>query len=72
METYCLCRKKTKNIDPEISSTNKCKSMILPKCAICRGKKSRFVKNQKIQGLLSNLGIKTPFNKLTILSDILF
>ena len=46
--------------------------MILPKCAICGGKKSRFVKNQKAKGLLRNLGIKTPFNKSMILSDILF
>ena len=72
METYCLCRKKTKNIDPEISSTSNGKSMILSKCAICGSKKSRFIKNQEAKGLLSNLGIKTPFSKLPILGDILF
>ena len=46
--------------------------MILSKCAICNSKKSRFIKNQKVKGLLSSLGIKTPFNKLPILGDILF
>ena len=73
METYCLkCRKKTKNRDPEISGTSNGKSMILSKCAICGGKKSRFIKNQKAKGLLSNLGIRTPLNKVPILGDILF
>ena len=72
METYCLCRKKTKNIDPEISSTSNGKSMILSKCAICGSKKSRFIKNQEAKGLLSNLGIKTPLSKVPILGDILF
>ena len=75
MEMYCLkCKKKktTKNIDPEISSTSNAKSMILWKCAICGSKKSRFIKNQEAKGLLSNLGIKTPFSKLPILGDILF
>ena len=72
METYCLCRKKTKNIDPEISSTSNGKSMILSKCAICGSKKSRFIKNQEAKGLLSNLGIKTPLGKVPILGNILF
>ena len=72
METYCLCRKKTKNIDPEISSTSNGKSMILSKCAICGSKKSRFIKNQEAKGLLSNLGVRTPLSKVSILGDILF
>ena len=46
--------------------------MILSKCAICGSKKSRFIKNQKAKGLLSNSGIRTPLNKVPILGDILF
>ena len=46
--------------------------MALSKCAICASKKSRFVKNQKAKGLLSNLGIKTPLSKVPILGDICF
>ena len=46
--------------------------MILSKCAICGSKKSRFIKNQEAKGLLSNLGLKTPLNKVPILGDILF
>ena len=73
MKSYCLkCRKDTENIDPEILSTSNGKAMILSKCAICSSKKSRFIKNQEAKGLLSNLGIKTPFNKVPILGDILF
>ena len=73
MESYCLkCKKHTKNINPQVSSTSNGKVMILSKCAICGSKKSRFIKNQEAKGLLSKLGIKTPFNKLPILGDILF
>ena len=73
METYCLkCKKNTKNVDPKISSTSNGKTMILSKCAICGSKKSRFIKNQKAKGLLSNLGIRTPLNKVQIFGDILF
>ena len=37
--------------------------MILSKCAICGSKKSRFIKNQEAEGLLSNLGARTPLRK---------
>ena len=30
------------------------------------------VKNQEAEGLLSNLGVTTPLNKVPILGDILF
>ena len=73
MKSYCLmCRKDTENINPIASSTSNGKAMILSKCAICGGKKSRFIKNQEAKGLLSNLGIKTPLSKVPILGDILF
>ena len=54
------------------SSTSNSKSIILSKCAICGSKKSRFIENQEAKGLLSNLGIRTPLNKVPILGDILF
>ena len=46
--------------------------MVLSKCAICKSKKSRFIKNQETKELLSNLGIKTLLSKVPILGDILF
>ena len=60
MESYCLkCKKHTKNIDPQVSSTTNGKIMILSKCTMCGGKKSRFIKKQEAKELLSKLGIKT-------------
>ena len=73
MESYCLkCKKYTKNINPQVSSTSNGKLMILSKCAICGSKKSKFIKNQKAKGLLSKLGIKTPLSKAPLLVDSLF
>ena len=73
MKSYCLkCRKDTENIDSKISKTSNGRTTILSKCAICGSKKSRFIKNQEAKGLLSNLGIRTPLNKVPILGDILF
>ena len=45
--------------------------MVLSKCGICGSKKSRFIKNQEVKGLLSNLGVKTPLSKVPVLDDIL-
>ena len=73
MEIYCLkCKKNTKNINPNISSSSNGKTMILSKSAICSSKKSRFIKNREAKGLLSNLGSRTPLSKVPILGDILF
>ena len=73
MKSYCLnCKKDTENINPIISKTSNNRTIILSKCAKCESKKSRFIKNQEEQGLLSNLGIKTPLRKVPILGKILF
>ena len=73
MKSYCLkCRKDTENINPRVSKTSNGRTMILSKCAICDGKKSRFSKNQEAKGLLSNLSVTTPLSKVPILDDILF
>ena len=72
MESYCLkCKKCTKNMDPQVSSTSNSKLMILSKCAVCNSKKSKFINQQEAKALLSKLGIKTPLNKIPILGDIL-
>ena len=46
--------------------------MVLSKYAICGSKKSKFIKEQQAKGLLSNLVLKTPLNKIPVLGDILF
>ena len=72
MESYCLkCKKHTKNINPQVSSTSNGK-FILSKCAICGSKKSEFIIKHEVKGSLSNLGIKTPLSKIPVLGDILF
>ena len=73
MESYCLkCKKYTKNINPQVSSTSNGKLMILSKCAICGSRKSKFINKQEASGLLNKLGITTPLSKVPILGDILF
>ena len=73
MLSYCLkCKKNTENINPKVLKTINGITMILSKCAICGSKKSKFINEQQAKGLLSNLGIRTPLNKIPLLEDILF
>ena len=73
MLSYCLkCRRNTESINPKVSKTTNGKTMILSTCAICGRKKSKFIKKQEAKGLLSNLGLRTPLNKIPLLGDILF
>ena len=73
MLSYCLkCKKNTDSINPRVSKTTNGKTMILSNCTVCGGKKSKFIKEQQVKGLLSNLGIRTPLNKILLLGDILF
>ena len=72
MKTYCLkCKKDTENIDPKIFRTKNNRLLMQSKCSDCKNKKSRFVKKKDAEGLLSNLGIKTPFSKIPLL-NVLF
>ena len=69
---YCLsCKKDTKNINPKVVKTKNNRLAMLSKCAICSKKKFRFIKKQEAKGLLSNLGIKTPLNKVPLLNLLL-
>ena len=73
MLSYCFkCRRNTKSINPKVSKTTNGKAIILSTCAICGGKKSKFIKEQEAKGLLSNLGFRTTLNKIPVLGDILF
>ena len=70
--TYCVkCRKDTDNIDPKMFRTKNNRLLMQSKCSVCKNKKSRFVKEQEAKGLLSELGIKSPFSKFPLL-NILF
>ena len=72
MKTYCLkCKKDTENNDPKMVRTKNNRLIMQAKCSVCRIKKSRFVKEQEAEGLLSNLGIRTPLSKIPLL-NVLF
>ena len=71
-EINCLAsRKYTKNNNPKIVRNKQNRLMIQSNCANCGSKKSRFIKEQQAMGILSNLGIKTPLSKVSLL-NILF
>ena len=73
MLLYCFkCRRNTKSTNPKVSKTTNGKAIILPTCAICGSKKSKFIKEQEAKGLLSNLSLRTPLNIIPVLGDILF
>ena len=72
-KSYCLkCKKDSENINSRVSNTSNGRTMILSKCAIWGSKKSRFIKNPELKGLLSNLRIRTPLSKASLLGNILF
>ena len=68
---YLKIRNNTWSINPRVSKTNNGKTMILSNCAICGTKKSRFIKKQEVNEILSNFGLKAPSNKIPLLGDIL-
>ena len=71
-QTYCLvCRDYTKNINPKLVRNRQNRYIIQSNWVTCGSKKSRFVKEQKALGILSNLGIKTPLSQVLLL-NILF
>ena len=41
--------------------------MLLPNCAVCNSKESKFMKQQEASGLLSSLGIRTSLSKILLL-----
>ena len=59
-------RTNTENKDPRVVRTKNGRIILLPKCAVCNSKKSKFLKEQEAREILSNFGgVKVP-----ILSDI--
>ena len=71
-QTYCLvCRDYPKRINPKIVRNRQNRCIIQSNCETCGSKKSRFIKEQKALGILSNLRIKTPLSQVPLL-NILF
>ena len=69
MKTYCLkCKKDTENLDSKIFRTKNNRLIMQSKGNDSGNKQSRFMKEQEAKGLLSNLEIKTPLNKIPLLN----
>ena len=47
------------------------KLLLFSKCGVWDSKMSRFLKKQEPDGLLSNLGLKTPLSKIPLSGEIL-
>ena len=72
MNTYCLkCKTNTANIDPKMVKTKNNRLLMQSKLSVCETKKSRFVKEQDVKSLLSNLRIQAPLSKIPLL-NVLF
>ena len=66
MLTYCVtCRENTENLNSKIFETKNNILIMQSKCAVCKTRNSRFVKEQEAKSLLSNLGIKAALNKIS-------
>ena len=73
MLSYCLkCRKNKQSINQVNKRTSNGGTIILSKCAVFNTIKSRFIKKQEVNGILSSLSLKTPLNKIPLLDDLLF
>ena len=62
------CRKNTENLNSKIFKSKNGRLIMQSECPVCGIKKTRFVKEQEAKGLLSNLGIKTPLSKISLLN----
>ena len=68
MLTYCLkCRKNTENKNAIMVKTKNGRLALSSKCVVRGSKRSRFMKEQEVEGLLSNLEIKTPLSKILLI-----
>ena len=65
------CKKDTENIDRKMFRTKNNRLIMQSKCPVCGIRKPRFVKEQEVKGLLSNLGIGTPMSKIPLLNVLL-
>ena len=70
MLSYFLkCRKKIENKNQRVAQTERGKPMLLWKWAVCDSRKSRFIKEEEVGGLLS---INTPQSQIRLVGSILF
>ena len=69
MNTYCVkCKKDTENLNSKMFRTKNNRLIMQSKCPACGIKKSRFVKEQEAKSLSSNVGIRAPLSKISLLN----
>ena len=65
MKTYFVkCKKDRENIDPKMVRAKNNRLVMQSESSACEIEKSRFVKEQEVKDLLSNLEIKTPLSEI--------
>ena len=73
MLSYCLkCRKNTDSKNPKVVRTKHGRIVLQLKSSVCNSKKSKFLKEQEAQRLLSSIEIKTPLSQITFLGSLFF
>ena len=73
MLSYCLrYRKNAESKNQKFVRTKNGRIMLLSKCAVFEGKKSKFIKEQEASGSFSSLGIKIPLSKIPLVGPLLF
>ena len=56
--SFLKCRKNTESKNPKSARTKKLRIILLSKYAVWDCKKSKFITQEEVSGLLSSLGIK--------------
>ena len=72
MKSYSFkCRKDTEKIDPRVSNTSNGRKRYYQnvQCVVVKNQDLLKIKNQGAKGLLSNLGVRTPLNKVPIFTN---
>ena len=73
MLSYCLkCSKNTESKNQNVVTAKNKIIILLSKCVEGDNKISKFIKHQEAGGLLSSLGIRTPFRKIPLVGPLLF
>ena len=62
---------KYRKCNPKVIKTKNDKTMLSSRFAVCSNKKSRFMKEQETERLLSSLGMKTLLSNITLLGNTL-
>ena len=73
MLSYCLTyRKNTGSKNPKFIKTKNERIMLLSKCEVCDSIKSKSIREEEASGWLSNLGIKMPLSKISLVGPVFF